>query len=69
MVTGPVKAFPELDSWSLTSGEPETGATDPSATLAAVDLPDPDSPTRPTVSPGRTSREIPAQGPHPSEPG
>ncbi len=33
---------------------PEVGRTRPSATRAAVDLPDPDSPTRPTVSPGRT---------------
>ena len=38
---------------------PAEGGTSPATTLAKVDLPDPLSPTSPTVSPRRTARSIP----------
>ncbi len=40
---------------------PEVGGMRPSATRAAVDFPEPDSPTRPRVSPGPTWSETPSR--------
>ena len=43
-----------------TSIEPPLGAARFSTSSSVVDLPHPDSPTRPKVSPSRTSRSIPS---------
>ena len=40
--------------------EPEVGCSSRSSSRAVVDLPQPDSPTRPNVSPRLTSKEIPS---------
>ena len=43
-------------SWPMTVAVPAAGFNSPTATRPSVDLPDPDSPTRPRTSFGPTER-------------
>src|SRR5690349_21003999 len=58
--------------WAISSPlnliEPEVGAMSRNSSRAVVDLPQPDSPTRPSVSPRRTSNEMPSTAPVPGRP-
>src|SRR5437868_3815974 len=47
-------------SWPLIFTEPEVGRSSAISTLASVDLPQPDSPTMPRVSPRCRSKEMPS---------
>ena len=47
-------------SWPSNMTEPAVGSSSFATTRAVVDLPHPDSPTRPSVSPGATENETPS---------
>src|SRR6478609_3610759 len=47
-------------SWPSNSAEPPVGFSSPQSRRATVDLPQPDSPTSPSVSPGYRSKETPS---------